>query len=249
MLRVTGLSVSYGSINAVKEVSFEVAKGEIVAIIGSNGAGKTTILETISGILKPSKGKIEYQKNDITGHKAEKIVRLGISHMPEGRKIFPDLTVEDNLLLGGWVRRRDRQVIQKNMEIVFSYFPRLKERRTQLGGTLSGGEQQMLAISRAIMSNPDMLLLDEPSLGLAPIMVQEIYRIIKELNSRGLTILLVEQMAYLALKVADRGYVLENGRIVLNGTGNELIQNPKVIDAYLGGKKKNQKEKAGETSS
>ncbi|MEW6275108.1 MAG: ABC transporter ATP-binding protein [Bacillota bacterium] len=248
MLRVTGLSVSYGSVNAVKKVSFEVAKGEIVAIIGSNGAGKTTILETISGILKPSEGKIEYQEKDITGQKAEKIVRLGISHMPEGRKIFPDLTVEDNLLLGGWVRRRDRQIIQQNIDIVFSYFPRLKERKAQLAGTLSGGEQQMLAISRALMSSPNVLLLDEPSLGLAPIMVQEIYRIIKELNSQGLTILLVEQMAYLALKVASRGYVLENGRIVLNGTGTELLQNPKVIDAYLGGKKKNQKEKPKEAS-
>lgn len=241
MLQVSDLAVNYGNVQAVKGVSFNIKQGEIVVIIGSNGAGKTTIMKAVSGLLRPTKGTINFKNKNISPYRAEKIVQLGIAHMPEGRWVFPDQTVLDNLLLGAWIHRGNPRRVRENIARMFSYFPRLEERKNQLAGTLSGGEQQMLAISRSLMSEPQLLLLDEPSMGLAPLIILEIFNIIGKLNQEGMTVLLVEQMAFSALKIAHRGYVLETGRIVLEGQSKELTQNPRVIDAYLGGKRRDNK--------
>ena len=233
LLEVNDLNVYYGAIHALQGVSFSVEEGEIVSLIGANGAGKSTILRTISGLLRPRTGAIQFKGQDITFTPAEQIVRLGISQVPEGRKIFAPLTVKENLLMGAYTRS-DPEEIQNSMERVFTSFPRLKERINQLGGTLSGGEQQMLATGRGLMSLPTLLLMDEPSMGLSPILVEEIFRIIKEINSQGTSILLVEQNALMALSVANRAYVLETGRIVLSGDAHEVAENPQVKAAYLG---------------
>jgi len=233
LLEVNDLNVYYGAIHALQGVSFGVEEGEIVSLIGANGAGKSTILRTISGLLRPRTGAIQFKGQDITFTPAEQIVRLGISQVPEGRKIFAPLTVKENLLMGAYTRS-DPQEIQNSMERVFTSFPRLKERINQLGGTLSGGEQQMLATGRGLMSLPTLLLMDEPSMGLSPILVEEIFRIIKEINSQGTSILLVEQNALMALSIANRAYVLETGRIVLSGDAREVAENPQVKAAYLG---------------
>jgi branched-chain amino acid transport system ATP-binding protein len=233
LLEISNLHVYYGAIHALKGIDICVQAGEIVSIIGSNGAGKSTLLRTISGLLKPRQGSIRFEGEDITAKPAHEIVRMGIVHTPEGRKIFTEMTVEENLFLGAYCRR-DGQV-KEDLERVFQIFPRLKERLRQKGGTLSGGEQQMLAIGRSLMARPKLLLLDEPSLGLAPNLVTEIFRIIKEINEQGCTLLLVEQNAHRALELAHRGYVLETGRIVLSDTGSSLLTNPKVREAYLGG--------------
>lgn len=233
MLQVESVSVFYGAIQALHDVTLEVNEGEVVAIIGSNGAGKSTLLRTISGLLRPREGSITFEGNSIAGVSADKIVRLGISQSPEGRRIFTNMSVYENLLLGSFIR--DDDDIHKDMEAAMKRFPRVKERLKQSAGTLSGGEQQMLAICRALMSKPDLLLLDEPSMGLAPNLVAEIFEIISELNEDGTTILLVEQNAHRALEVAHRGYVLETGGIVISDEGKSLLTNPKVKEAYLGG--------------
>ena len=233
MLEISGLNVFYGAIHALEDVSLSVGQGEIVSIIGSNGAGKSTLLRTISGLLRPRSGSIKLNGEELTSMPADQIVRLGISHSPEGRRIFTNMSVFENLQLGAYTRK-DNQV-GADMENIMKRFPRLKERIRQNAGTLSGGEQQMLAISRAMMSRPKLLLLDEPSLGLAPNLVMEIFRIITELNSEGTTVLLVEQNAHRALEIANRAYVLETGSIVLTDTGKSLLNNPKVKEAYLGG--------------
>jgi len=233
MLDVQNLEVAYGTIRAVHGVSFSVDKGEIVTLIGANGAGKSTILRTVSGLVRPRTGSITFQDKDITRLPAHRIVGLGISHVPEGRKIIANLTVKENLLMGGYVHK-DRRVVEEAMEVVFSSFPRLKERLGQLGGTLSGGEQQMLAIGRGLVSKPSLLLLDEPSMGLAPILVEEIFQIIQRIHKQGTTVLLVEQNAYMALQVANRAYVLETGTVALEGASADLSQNPRVRSAYLG---------------
>jgi branched-chain amino acid transport system ATP-binding protein len=234
LFEVKDLKVSYGSIAALKGISLEVSKGEIVTILGANGAGKTTTLRTISRLHDAVSGSILFKGEDITATPAHKIVSMGISHAPEGRRIFGILTVEENLVLGGYSRRAtDKKVL----EWVYTLFPRLAERRKQLAGTLSGGEQQMLAIGRALMSKPEMLLLDEPSLGLAPILVKAIFKTIREISRSGMTVLLVEQNARAALKLADRAYVLEVGNLVLSGTSETLLASEKVQEAYLGKKK------------
>jgi len=234
LLQVENLNVYYGAIHALQGVSFHLERGEIVTLIGANGAGKSTILKTICGLLRPREGRVLYRDQDITRLPAHQIVKLGISQVPEGRRIFAPLTVRENLEMGAYTRSNPREIAD-SMERVFLSFPRLKERLTQLGGTLSGGEQQMLAMGRGLMSRPEVLLLDEPSMGLAPILVEEIFRIIEEINKQGTTILLVEQNAHMALQVAGRGYVLETGRIVLEGTAAELRDNAQVRAAYLGG--------------
>jgi branched-chain amino acid transport system ATP-binding protein len=233
LLEVEDLNVYYGAINALQGISFNIQEGEIVTLIGANGAGKSTTLRTVSGLLRPRKGSVTFKGQNITMIPAEQIVRLGISHVPEGRKIFAPLTVRENLLMGAYTRS-DPVEISNSMERVFSSFPRLKERISQLGGTLSGGEQQMLATGRGLMSRPTLLLLDEPSMGLSPILVEEIFRIIKEINSQGTSILLVEQNALMALSIANRAYVLETGRIVLSGSAKDVAENPQVKTAYLG---------------
>lgn len=233
LLDVKDLNVYYGAIHALQGVSFHVNEGEIVSLIGANGAGKSTTLRTISGILRPRGGSVHFKDQDITMTPAEQIVRLGISQVPEGRKIFAPLTVKENLLMGAFTRE-DQGEIQKSMDRVFASFPRLKERINQLGGTLSGGEQQMLATGRGLMSRPSLLLMDEPSMGLSPILVEEIFSIIKEINAQGTSILLVEQNALMALLIANRAYVLETGRIVLEGSAKEVANNPQVKAAYLG---------------
>ncbi len=233
LLDVQDLHVYYGAIHALQGISFNVGEGEIVTLIGANGAGKSTTLRTISGLLRPRHGSIKFNGTEITVIPAEKIVSLGISQVPEGRKIFAPLTVKENLEMGAYTRK-DPAEIQESMQRVFTSFPRLKERINQLGGTLSGGEQQMLATARGLMSHPTLLLLDEPSMGLSPILVEEIFRIIKEINAQGTSILLVEQNALMALSIAHRAYVLETGRIVLSGKASELSQNPQVKSAYLG---------------
>ncbi len=234
LLEVKDLHVFYGAIHALQGVSFSIDEGEIVTLIGANGAGKSTTLKTISGLLRPRAGDVLLNGRSITTIAAEEIVRRGIIHVPEGRKIFAPLTVQENLEMGAFTRDNPDE-IRQSMERVFKSFPRLKERLNQYGGTLSGGEQQMLAIGRGMMARPKVLLLDEPSMGLAPILVEEIFRIIQEINSQGVAILLVEQNALMALSVAHRGYVLETGRIVLQGSGQELLHDPQVIKAYLGG--------------
>ncbi len=233
ILAVEDLTISYGNIKAVKGISFEVKEGEIVTLIGSNGAGKSSTLRGISGVI-PYKGTIKFQGKDLHGVDAAQIVALGIAQVPEGRGIFGTLTVRENLKLATW-QRKDKPEIERDYEQVFAVFPRLKERINQLGGTLSGGEQQMLAVARALMSRGKMMLLDEPSMGLAPVLVREIFRILREINQSGTTILLVEQNANMALRVASRAYVLETGTITLSGTGKELLGNPQVMEAYLGG--------------
>ncbi len=233
LLEVENLNVYYEAIHALQGISFHLEEGEIVTLIGANGAGKSTSLRTISGLLHPRVGSVRFKGQDITTTSAERIVELGISQVPEGRKIFAPLTVRENLLMGAYARS-DAQAIQKSMDRVFASFPRLKERINQLGGTLSGGEQQMLATARGLMSGPTLLLLDEPSMGLSPILVEEIFRIIREINQQGTSILLVEQNAHMALSVANRVYVLETGRIVLSGSAREMAENPQVKEAYLG---------------
>ncbi len=234
LLSVENLHVSYGAIRALHGISFHVEKGEIVTLIGANGAGKSTTLRTISGLLLADRGRIVYDGTDITNMSADQVVRMGIVQVPEGRKIFAPLTVRENLEMGAFTRR-DKREIEESMEFVFSIFPRLRERAEQLGGTLSGGEQQMLAVARALMAKPRLLLMDEPSMGLAPILVEEIFNIIQRINQEGVTILLVEQNAHMALSVAHRGYVLETGVIQMEGTAAELRDNPRVREAYLGG--------------
>ena len=234
MLKVDNLSVHYGVIQAVKDVSFEVNEGEVVTLIGANGAGKTSILRTISGLVRPSTGKIEFLGQEIQKEPARKIVASGLSQVPEGRHVFPGLTVLENLELGAFLRN-DREENQKNLKKIFERFPRLEERKSQDAATLSGGEQQMLAMGRALMSQPKLLLLDEPSMGLAPIFIQEIFDIIQDIQKQGTTVLLIEQNANKALAIADRGYVLETGKIVLSGTGKELLESEEVRKAYLGG--------------
>ncbi len=233
LLEVENLNVYYGAIHALQGVSFNVQEGEIVTLIGANGAGKSTTLRTISGLLRSRTGYIKYKDEEISVAPAQEIVRKGISHVPEGRKIFAPLTVRENLLMGAFTRS-DPAEVQKSMDRVFTSFPRLKERISQLGGTLSGGEQQMLATGRGLMSRPGLLMMDEPSMGLSPILVEEIFNIIKEINSQGTSILLVEQNAQMALKVSNRAYVIETGRIVLSGTAKEIAENPQVKTAYLG---------------
>jgi branched-chain amino acid transport system ATP-binding protein len=233
LLEVKDLNVYYGAIHALQGISFDLEEGEIVTLIGANGAGKSTTLKTISGLLRARTGTVRLRGEDLTSMPAQNIVKRGMVHVPEGRKIFAPLTVQENLEMGAYTRK-DKAEIERNMERAFKSFPRLKERMNQLGGTLSGGEQQMLAIGRGLMAQPKLLLLDEPSMGLAPILVEEIFSIIKEINAQGVSILLVEQNALMALSVAHRGYVLETGTIMLSGTGQELLQNPRVQSAYLG---------------
>ena len=233
VLTVKNINVYYGAIHAIKGISFDVNRGEIVTLIGANGAGKSTTLHTVSGLLRSKTGDIEFLGESIAHTAAHKIVSKGISHVPEGRRIFQGLTVEENLQMGAFVAKKDR--IEPNLEYVYEQFPRLKERTRQIAGTLSGGEQQMLAMGRALMSDPELLMLDEPSMGLAPILVDQIFEIIKNLNKAGTTILLVEQNAQMALSVADRAYVIETGKIALSGTGEELAKSDEVRKAYLGG--------------
>ncbi len=234
MLEVKNLHVYYGAIHALKGINFHVDKGEIVALIGANGAGKSTTLSTISGLLQPREGSVIFRGEDITMIPAEQTVQKGIVQVPEGRKIFATLTVMENLEMGAYTQR-DKKLFKQDLENVFTLFPRLRERQNQLGGTFSGGEQQMLAIARALMSHPSMLLLDEPSMGLSPILVEQIFEIIQNINKQGTSVLLVEQNAQMALSIADRAYVLETGQITLEGSAQEVLHNPSVIEAYLGG--------------
>lgn len=234
MLKVEGINVYYGNIQALKGVSLEINQGEIVTLIGANGAGKSTLLKTISGLLKPKQGQIIYEGKSIAGKAAQSIVKMGISHVPEGRRVFANMTVEENLDLGAYLRK-DKAGIKEDFGKVFDLFPRLLERRKQLAGTLSGGEQQMLAMGRALMARPRLLILDEPSMGLAPLLVKTIFRIIEEINASGTTVLLVEQNAHMALSIANRAYVIETGRVVLSGTADELNSSEQVKMAYLGG--------------
>lgn len=234
LLEVKDLHVSYGAIAAIKGISLKVYRGEVITILGANGAGKTTTLRTISGLLKAKEGHIVFDKNDITNTAAHDIVTLGMSHSPEGRRVFGTLSVEENLMMGAYtLKKYDKETL----EWIYDILPRLKERRTQLAGTLSGGEQQMLAIGRAIMSKPKLLILDEPSLGLAPILVKGIFKAVKEISESGVTVLLVEQNAKAALKLADRGYVLETGKITHEGSAQELLNSETIQEAYLGKKK------------
>ena len=232
MLKVENINVYYGQIHAIKDVSFEVKPGEIVSLIGANGAGKSTILKTISGLLRSKTGHITFKGEDISKTEAYKLVPKGLAHVPEGRRIFLQMTVKENLEMGAYTKGEN---MAEDIETVYKHFPRLKERQNQIAGTLSGGEQQMLAMGRAMMSHPDLLILDEPSMGLAPILVQGIFDIIKEFHKMGTTILLVEQNAEMALSIADRAYVLESGRVVLTGTGAELKASDQIKKAYLGG--------------
>jgi branched-chain amino acid transport system ATP-binding protein len=234
LLEVNDLYVSYGAIRALHGISFHVNEGEVVTLIGANGAGKSTTLQTISGLLRSNRGQILYEGEDITRTGADTIVRKGLIQVPEGRRIFAPLTVRENLEMGAFTRH-NKEEVRESMERAFRLFPRLKERLEQAGGTLSGGEQQMLAVARALMGQPKLLLMDEPSMGLAPILVEEIFDIIREINDLGVTILLVEQNAHMAFSVADRGYVLETGTIQLEGPAQELADNPQVREAYLGG--------------
>lgn len=232
MLKVEGLNVYYGSIHAIKDVSFEVNQGEVVTLIGANGAGKSTTLQTVSGLLRSKTGSVEFLGESLNNVPPHKIVAKGLAHVPEGRRVFLQMTVEENLEMGAFTRPNSE--IEPGIEDIYERFPRLKERRKQIAGTLSGGEQQMLAMGRAMMSKPKLLMLDEPSMGLAPLLVEQIFEIIRELHKAGTTILLVEQNAQMALSVADRGYVLETGKIVTTGTGLELLNDDAVKKAYLG---------------
>ena len=233
MLEIKDLEVYYGVIQAIKGISFEVNKGEVIALIGANGAGKTTILHTITGLLSPKKGSVIYEGTDITKIPAHKIVSLGMAHVPEGRRVFADLSVYENLKMGSYTRK-DKNEVEETLEKVYERFPRLKERKNQMAGTLSGGEQQMLAMGRALMSKPKIILMDEPSMGLSPILVNEIFDIIQEVSKSGTTVLLVEQNAKKALSIADRAYVLETGKIVLDGKAEDLLNDDSIKKAYLG---------------
>ena len=234
MLKIENLHIKYGAIHAVKGIDIEVNEGEIVTLIGANGAGKTSILKALSGLVKPSEGTITYDGKVLNKKSAQDIMKAGISHVPEGRRIFADMTVLENLELGAY-QRKDKEGIKKDLEAIYERFPILKDRSKQAAGTLSGGEQQMLAMGRALMANPKILLLDEPSMGLAPILVKEIFSINKYINAKGTTILLVEQNARMALSVATRAYVMETGKIVMSGTGQELADSEEIQKAYLGG--------------
>lgn len=234
LLQIKNLHVHYGAIHALQGIDFDLNKGEIVALIGANGAGKSTSLNTISGILTPTQGSVHFSDELLNEVPAQDIVRKGVIQVPEGRKIFGKMTVWENLEMGAFIQT-DRAQIDKDIESSFEKFPRLKERRNQLAGTLSGGEQQMLAIARGLMAHPELLLLDEPSMGLSPLLVEQIFDIIQDINEQGTSILLVEQNAQMALAIADRAYVLETGKIVMTGTGDELLEDEKVIQAYLGG--------------
>lgn len=233
MLKVNNLNVYYGAIHAVKDISFNVKEGEIVTLIGANGAGKTTILQTISGLIKAKSGEILFEDKQINSVEAHKILHSGLAHVPERRRVFAQMTVQENLEMGAYCRT-DRKELEEDYEMIFSKFPRLKERRKQLAGTLSGGEQQMLAIARALMSKPKLLFMDEPSMGLSPIFVKGIFNTAQEINKAGTTILLVEQNAHMALSIADRAYVLESGKIVMEGNAKDLLGNEEVKKAYLG---------------
>ena len=232
MLKVNDLNVYYGNIHAIKGVSFEVNQGEVVSLIGANGAGKTTILKTISGLLRSPTGSIEFLGEDISKMEPYRLISKGLAHVPEGRRVFLQMSVEENLEMGAYIRKDNYQA---DLHAIYERFPRLKERRRQVAGTLSGGEQQMLAMGRALMSNPQLLILDEPSMGLAPILVEQIFDLIQELHKSGTTILLVEQNAHMALNISDRAYVLESGRIALSGTGCELVSSDEIQKVYLGG--------------
>ncbi|MBR4292045.1 MAG: ABC transporter ATP-binding protein [Clostridia bacterium] len=231
MLSIKDLKINYGGIEAVKGISFDVTRGSIVTLVGANGAGKSSTLRAISGLIKPKEGSITFEGEDITAGDTTSIVKKGITLVPEGRRIFPDLTVYENLMVGAYIRKGD---VSEDIEWVYSLFPRLKERSWQAGGTLSGGEQQMLAVGRALMSRPKIMMMDEPSLGLAPLIVRDIFSIIEEVNKQGVTILLIEQNANMALKTAHMGHVMETGRITLSGPGEELLNNDAVKAAYLG---------------
>ena len=233
MLTVSDINVYYGAIHAIKNVSFEVNEGEVVALIGANGAGKSTTLKTMSGLLRSQTGTIEFLGQNIMHMPADKLVAAGLAHVPEGRRVFAQMSVEENLEMGAFTRPNSE--IAPGLERVYAHFPRLKERRRQVAGTLSGGEQQMLAMGRALMSSPKLLMLDEPSMGLAPILIEQIFDIVRELHAAGTTILLVEQNAQMALSIANRDYVMETGKITLSGTGDELLHNDEVRKAYLGG--------------
>ena len=233
VLQVENINVYYGSIHAVKDVSFHVEQGEVVTLIGANGAGKSTTLRTISGLVKAESGSIQWNGEELLGKPIDKIISAGIAMSPEGRRVFADLTVLENLKLGAYLRK-DKAEIEKDLKWVYELFPRLEERNWQSAGTLSGGEQQMLAVGRALMSRPKLMMLDEPSLGLAPLVVQDIFSIIREINRQGVTVLLIEQNANMALKIADLAYVLETGNITMSGTGAELLANEKIKEAYLG---------------
>lgn len=233
MLEVKDIQVYYGMIQAIKGISFEVNEGEVIALIGANGAGKTTTLQTITGLIAPKHGEILFEGQNITKVPAHKIVSMGMAHVPEGRRVFAQLSVLDNLKLGAFTRK-DKEEIEETLLRVYKRFPRLEERKNQMAGTLSGGEQQMLAVGRALMSRPKVMMMDEPSLGLAPLVVREIFRIIEEVNKKGVTILLIEQNANMALKTADMGYVMETGRVTMSGPGQELLANESVKAAYLG---------------
>ncbi|MBU3128860.1 ABC transporter ATP-binding protein [Clostridium tagluense] len=233
MLELIDVNIYYGAIHALKGISLKVLEGEIVTLIGANGAGKTTALKTISGVLRPKSGKVLFKGNEIQKINAEKLVGFGISHVPEGRRVFMNMSIMENLEMGAY-SRKDKSEIKKDYEKIFQTFPRLLERKNQMAGTLSGGEQQMLAIGRALMARPKLLLLDEPSMGLAPLMVKQIFSIIKDINEKGTTILLIEQNATMALKIADRAYVIQNGCIQMTGNAKELLNNDSIKTAYLG---------------
>ena len=233
MLKIENLHVNYGGIQALRGISLEVPDGKIVTLIGANGAGKSTTLRTITGLVKAASGSIQWNGEELLGKSIDKIVTSGIAMSPEGRRVFPDMTVLENLKIGAYLRK-DKEEIEKDIQWIYSLFPRLEERSWQLAGTLSGGEQQMLAVGRALMSRPKLLLLDEPSLGLAPLVVQDIFKIIQEINRQGVTVLLIEQNANMALKIADIAYVLETGNITMSGTGAELLADERVKEAYLG---------------
>ena len=233
MLSVNNLQVHYGMIQAIKDVSFEVNEGEVIALIGANGAGKTTILHTVSGLLQPTKGSIIFEGQDISKIPAHKIVSLGMAHVPEGRRVFAQLTVIENLKLGAYTRK-DKNEMEETLKMIYKRFPRLEERKNQIAGTLSGGEQQMLAMGRALMSHPKIILMDEPSMGLSPIFVEEVFKIIRDISAEGVTVLLVEQNAKKALNIADRAYVLETGNIILQGDAKKLMNDESVKKAYLG---------------
>ena len=234
LLEVKGLEVYYGVIQALKGIDFEVNEGEIVTLIGANGAGKTTTMQSVIGLIPPKAGTVSFEGKEIAHLPCHKIVSLGMSQVPEGRRVFQELTVYQNLLMGAYIQK-DKKAIKEDIEKIYARFPRLEERKNQIAGTLSGGEQQMLAMGRALMSRPKLLMLDEPSMGLSPLLVDEVFTIIKDLNKEGTTVLLVEQNAGKSLAISDRAYVLENGRIVLSGTGEELLQSEEVKKAYLGG--------------
>ena len=233
MLSVNNLQVHYGMIQAIKDVSFEVNEGEVIALIGANGAGKTTILHTVSGLLQPTKGSVIFEGQDITKVPAHKIVSLGMAHVPEGRRVFAQLTVLENLKLGAYTRK-DKNEMEETLKMIYKRVPRLEERKNQIAGTLSGGEQQMLAMGRALMSHPKIILMDEPSMGLSPIFVEEVFKIIRDISAEGVTVLLVEQNAKKALNIADRAYVLETGNIILQGDAKKLMNDESVKKAYLG---------------